>query len=441
VGILATLKRRLIRYPSADVNTQKSSVLFLFRSTADFDHMVPIAWKLSKNSPKHRVIFACTDIEFPYRKTQLARYVIDHLGVDCVYLHEVSRPGVYHRVFTKYFHYLQKLAHDCSYEPVRLTISSLMNLIFWGKLGQILYDYRYYRYLLISENINRIVIDPVATQKHKWPYRAILPVASGYDIPIICIPHSAPSMVDHLSDNTTGYDLPERYRWISHFLVSGEGAKYNYISGGLKAEDIDVVGNPRYCQEWIDQWGEICGDADFSEGFRQSFKIIIIEPPQQHIVTENYLDLIRSLSAIEGVDLRVLPHPRKKDEYILSEHFPDLIIDKSSPSSRMVKWCDVAIVEFSSLAWECLERNKFIIHIDYITDRQRKRESLFKENGVGLSAENTRSVLETVAQVRQGEAQLPLDSSRYQQLRQKAIYAGLVEDRVLERYVEEIIRP
>ena len=452
--ILSSFKKILIRYPRlANMSCSSPNILFLFRSVPDFDHTVPVAYKLSETYPDLKVIFCCVDIKFAFNQTPLHSFLTEELGVKCVYLHELCLPTLYHRWFSKYVVYNEVIRDGI--------LSKVLNRIGRRILKEVLYDSRYAHYFLKSQNIRSIVIDVLSSKPwphQKWFYGAILPTASEHQVPIYWMHHAPPIVNNKLHYDT--HDTPNGmgYEWISTFLVCSEWLCSYYNSRGVKIENIKVVGNSRYCREWLKKWSDYCQILNCernpsprlkSSGRFQSrrLRVIMIESHQRRIIRDKYLELIKALAGLQGIELKVLPHPRKgtvshpegDKEYVLSKYNPELIADRHQPSTNMVQWCDVAIVVYSSLVWECLERNKYLVHVDYISNKT--FEHIFfnkREDEVGLYGTNTKEVLERLQDIQQGRAYRPMDNPAYRQLRKNIIYGGLEEDSVLKRHAEVI---
>ena len=442
--MLAIIKRIIIRYPRLTRMSRSSpTILFLFRNIPDFDHMVPVAYKLSEISPDLKIIFCCTDIRFAFHQTRLSRFLTEDLGVKCIYLHELCAPTLFHRWFSKYLIYLEGSTGGI--------LSKIFHRIDRKILKQILYDSCYFHYFIERENIRSIIIDTLASCPKLWPHPTwfhgeILPVASKHGISVCWMQHAPPTTkLQIYSDKSNGTIIT--CKWINTFLVCSEWTKRALTSNGIKAKDIKVVGNSRYCQEWLKKWGDYCRITNCEMNTHQKIrlKVIMLESAPHRIILDEYLDLIKALVGLEWVDLKVLPHPRSTTNDLLTKRHPlakchpELIIKTYQPSTNMVQWCDVAIVVHSSLAWECLERNKYLIHVEYIYNRQ--FDSLFSNrdrHGIGLYGANTEEVLTRLQDIQTGKVSRPMDNPAYLRLRKNIIYGGLEEDSVLKRHVEEI---
>ncbi len=446
MGIFTTIKKTLIRYP-ANRTPSSPTVLFLFRGLPDLDHMVPVAYKLSKTVPDLKIEFCCTNIRFGFHQTQLYRFLTEELCVRAVYLHKLYTPTLFHKWFSKYLVYQEVITDS--------VFSKVFNRINREKLKHILYDSRYYSSFLEYGNICSIVIETLSTEKryphHKWFYGAILPFALKHQISVYWMHHAPPVTNNQLNfDQSIG--INKGIKFISTFLVCSEWVKNYYISTGLKAEEIKVVGNPRYCREWLEKWDDYLQFAQYDIGNTnldqylsisdlaqpKMLRVIVIESAPHGTILNKYFELINVLRKHERVRLKVLPHPRREVSF-LSNDYPELIIDKSHPSSNLIQWCDVAIVAYSSLVWECFERNKYVIHTDYISNRQ--FDYLFSNNSkgrVGLYASNTEEVITLIKEISEGNISCPIDDPAYLYLRKNVIYGGLAVDSVLKGHTAEI---
>ena len=421
------------------------TILFLFRSMADFDHMVPVAYKLSETNSGLKIIFCCTNITFAFHQTQLERFLTEELRVKCVYLHELCLPTLYHRWFSKYLVYQEVISGGI--------LSRVLNRFCRKRLKEILYDARYSHYFLNSQHIRSIVIDVLSPRPwphQKWFYGAILPFAPEHQVSVYWMNHAPPITNNKLHYDTSNRTKKVYYEWISTFLICSEWLKSYYVFGrGVKAEDISVVGNPRYCHEWLKKWGDYCRISndemnvchrpqtpDRPQGTR--LRVIIIESDQGSIILDKYLELIKAIKGLEEIELKVLPHPRREVDYLLAKYHPELIVDKHQPSTNMVQWCDVAVVGDSTLAWECLERNKYLIHIDYILNRTFAHLLSNDMRGVGLYGSDTKEVLTQLQDIKKGKGSRPMDNPTYLHLRKNIIYGGLEKDSVLQRHADEI---
>ncbi len=437
-NLFRAIKHTLIRYPEVEASgLHPSTVLFLIRTTADFDHMLPIAYKCRINCAEKEVLFVCMDAEFNFRNTHMFRYLDSELNCRCVYIEElIENQSFFHRCFFAITNWLRSYTFRESHNE------KLQRLFLWmnnSAFKNLLYDPRYYSFALKKLNVNTIFIDSVRTRSHRFEYYKILPAAWKLSIRVVLMVHTAPSMKEVVEPIAgVEHDNQVRYSWVDTILVPSSGHKDFWVSAKTPENMVHVVGNTRYSEEWLEIWGDYCGNNKNKESTQNNkINVILIEPPWSKIVEHKYLDLVERLLNIPYLNLRVLPHPRAKEMYFLTDKHPGIIEPTSTPSSRMVQWCDVAISEYSSLAWECLERNKFVLVSNFITNRQPPRTSIF-EAALANSFNDADSMIDSISVGYEAGFPMPQENAAYQRLRKEIIYGGRSQCDVLSRYLEYI---
>ena len=283
--LLRVMKYALIRYPRIESSRlDASTVLFLIRTTADFDHMLPIAYKSRQRHPDKNILFVCMDAEFNFKKTHMFRFLVSELKCQGVYVEDLlKKPGLFHRFFLFFINILRPYTFRESYHKwlhqcfIKLNNSTLKN---W------LYDPRYYEYALNRRNVKTIFIDSVRTRNHRFEYYKLLPTAKNISIRVVLVVHTAPSMKEVVEVQTkVDHDNQTRYSWVDTFLVPSEGHKQWWVSANTPENTIHVVGNTRYSKEWLNVWGRFCGDNNRAGVVNDKrIKIILIEPPWSKIV-------------------------------------------------------------------------------------------------------------------------------------------------------------
>ena len=363
----------------------RKTVLFLFRTYNDIDHIVPIAWKAAVSGISVNYIFAWKDFSDDYR----IRY-LSSVGAEMV---ENSFVNIYHNVIRKRV-------------PLRI-IRSLFDRIISYTLGSL---------ILGRQGVVTIVNEwsgPVGNEMAQYFIRP----ARRNGIPVICVPHGHRIEVNWDMNETVARSVSETgkppslanrnlYTW---YVVQNQLVKEFAEDSGIRSDKLKILGSARYCAEWQRINYHLClSNKRFTSGSKNFRVAVFLRHWGYHIDRGACIELLEKISLIRGVELLIVGHTRGRDiggltkaeEAAILERKNTRYIGAGDQSPSVIACSDLIFCYGTSIAFEAIVQGVVICNPLFLTSNS----TIFDGSGVVYDVE---SINEAIRFVHNQKGSLP----------------------------------
>tara|TARA_Y100001936_G_scaffold252558_1_gene312736 strand:+ start:21693 stop:22967 length:1275 start_codon:yes stop_codon:yes gene_type:complete len=140
----------------------------------------------------------------------------------------------------------------------------------------------------------------------------------------------------------------------------------------LEDKAIEVLGSPRYCDEWLAKLAEFIPNSPLKLS-DSSLKIAIFLRKRNFTTFwEEVSEVVQMISTFKDVEIIIKPHTRSgwkqsltKESALLS--LPNVnIAENNVHSAHLIGWADVIIDIATSVAFEAVKLNKPVLAADYL---------------------------------------------------------------------------
>jgi hypothetical protein len=341
------------------------NALFVFRTSPDIDHMVPLAWKLIENGEQvHAVMSPGYDPDGDYRIEFARRYPAFHL-------HE-ARGGRLRRWARGTLPYAFVLLRRERVELVAVE---------WGYGLDAGYDRpRSARGVVaLLRSLGRSLLRSSDPHQTRVNY---LVAAHVLGLPTVCLPHGLnikhgaawnQELIDILAQG--GVDFRDRNRFTSYVLNTEEMRRW-YIDYAMGDPDVlETLGSLRWTPEWFERNLELAPPFEWPETARGRVKVVFMVPKWMNRVhADAAIELVRRLEHVDEISLAIMGHPRKTHGgadplYANAEIDWSRIHDVTGVNSvSVIRACDVVIDVGSSIGIEVLMQGKVLVNPTYVHD-------------------------------------------------------------------------
>ena len=348
--------------------------LFFFRHFNDIDNIVPVAWKMAQHN--HPITVYCLNPRYDI-KNDYRLIFIKEMGVhvDYVYNHDSDDLGRLHRImryfFLGCFTIQRKTAKSLPnfFSPLTKLIGKLV-----GKIGNRLfsfaktnyYDLEWATHLIRAKNAKALCFD--WAKPKLFIINVLIEAAHRMSIPTLALPHGTFVYTNkEIANDTKPLGIFKKLASYDGVVVENKLHREFMTHLGLDHEKIHVLGNARYCSEWVEQNKQIVTRTfDQNENHGDNLKVVFMTTKTRWRVDTQRMfktfDLIHNLA---GIRVLIKPHTRtEKEAYLYDNLSASNLAD--AYSVELCDWADVILVIASSIMLESLIQNKPVLYLKYL---------------------------------------------------------------------------
>jgi hypothetical protein len=184
------------------------------------------------------------------------------------------------------------------------------------------------------------------------------------------------------------------------FVFSNEHSALRYMTI-IDDEKAEILGSPRYCQEWVDILSEIAPRFDWGKAGCLNM-VLFLRPFRFFIGTDMLYNTISCLMEFSDVNLVISEHPTASMEYdyeqdlTADEHLN--IVKSDVPSTSLLRWGDVFFDVGSSIAYDAIQRGKPVFDLNYL----HSNSLIYSEHIPELRIETIDELLYEISKIRNG---------------------------------------
>ena len=341
------------------------NVLFVFRTSPDIDHMVPLAWKLIESGEQvHAVMSPGYQPDGDYRIEFARRYPAFHL-------HE-AKGGRLRRWARGTLPYAFALLRRERVELVAVE---------WGYGLDAGYDRpRSARGVVaLLRSLGRSLLRSSDPHQTRVNY---LVAAHVLGLPTVCLPHGL--NVKHGTDwnqewidilKSGSVDYHDRNRFTSYIVNTEEMRRWHIDHANGDPDVLEALGSLRWAPEWFERNLELAPRFEWPETARDEVKVVFMVPKWMNRVhADEAIELVRRVQHVDGISLAIMGHPRKREGGV-DPLYADPTIDWASihdvsgaSSVSVIRACDAVIDVGSSIGIEVLMQGKVLVNPTYVHD-------------------------------------------------------------------------
>ncbi len=420
------------------------SVLLVFRTYADVDHVVPVAWKLLERGEEvHGLVSTGYDPRSDYRLRFLERY-------DNFHLHEVwpRRGGRLRRVLVAPVGWARNLLPWSFWFLLRHRVR--LAAVEWGHGVVDAYEPR-----LSLRAAARLVKDLLVSVRDagREPLilRSNLIVAAWFlRRRLVCLPHGLNVKLDAITTEAAAlalehgpYPWTDQNRFDAYVLNTEHHRQWHIDHASGDPAVMQTWGSARWSPEWVEVNRRIAPPFEWPEPAVDRVKVVLMVPKwKKRVRAEAVVDLVKRLQDLDCVSLAIKGHPRPEDgsaDPLRADSDLDWqrIHDVTGVDSiSLIRACDVVIDAGSSIGIEAVMQGKVLVNPSYVHEIR----TLFDEiEGAAVVAESSSEV---IAYLRRHASGSPheVSSEGRAELMRRAVYASRPERfDVPQHYADRIV--
>jgi hypothetical protein len=435
-------------------------IVFFVNKYNDIDHTVPIAYRFAKAGYQVRVL--SINVSLNIVEDFRLKFLRQQCGVHVNYLYREHSDSLLQKLFAKFITpqakahcrwglreeknnrrlWFNPLKMSAKFSDGALLISVAMRGWLTNKLK-----------LHERKTIGRIF-------GKRWVfglYKKIQPIALVFDhatwiglanvqqlaevgkemqLPCFDLPHGIPMYTKH----PPYWDKSKRNLikyGREHVVLSHVWWEKELLEAGLDEKRIKVLGNTRFCSEWVSVLEKISPKSSILDELGKGKQKIIyfdaapIEPYEAS--RGEVYELVSTINGLEDCFLVVKPQTRGNKASIRFPPGTNLEIDESS--RNLVQWADVVIVLTSSIVVEAYVQGKPFIYPKYLNDY----EMLFERYNACWPVDSLDELVDALDRLRQAPTYKPYTKVDVEALLTEIVYHGNPGADVLGEYQEYIL--
>lgn len=425
----------LPRQSATGQEAERKVIVFLVRHFNDIDHIVPIVYRMLKDSAA-RVELFCMNPYLDIRDDVRTRFLRERFGFRSKHVYQAHIPSLSHRLFGflvcqapfwKWPWGLRWLSH-ITRRIARRTYQSG-----WTRR---LYDQEWATGWLQNSKVECLVIDFV--NKGRFIYEAVADASDELGIRRIGVPHGLDMTKDlewtnSMVAKSNPNHVQENWGWLGEFVVYGDSVKDRYSQLGVPAERITVLGSARYCKEWVDVYHRMLGPGPLKPN-REKLKLVYMDHSAEYRVdTDAVVSSLRAVSDLGFVDVVVKPSTRVS---LSDERLADFCyVAWDVHSVHLIQWADVVMTFTSSIIIDALMLKKAFVYPTYF----HKNRMLWEEFGACWPVSNQDELIDTLRALHQGYPLVQYSVNNVQAFFTAIVYGGDPSADVLGKYVDYVV--
>jgi hypothetical protein len=403
-------------------------LIFFINKFNDIDHIVPIVYKLSKDTNKTIHVF-CINPFFDISNDYRLNFLKNDIGVNVEYIYKSLNKFSFSGILS-YF-----LCKDTGKK-----FSSLIVILSnkWKWLSKIIferiYGEKWCRNFLNKYNSHLLILDGTTAASKTYNFAAIETIADEKLIPKISIPHGVPLFSQHpksydnakagINKNNCDLIVSASNRWMQEC-----------IEFGISPEKLKVIGVARHCKEWENILQDIVPwDQSLDSTPQEKLKVVYMDmgPDRYDEFKPIAEETLRIINSLDFVHLLFKPHTRSNRANL------DLPFNVENVhhinSHNLIKWADVVIGMSSSIILGVLMQNKVYISPTYF----RKVEMIYEEHGACWAVDSPEELKKALVSLKEKPSFKPYSQENINNFLTEIIYAGEKDKDVLESYKKVI---
>jgi hypothetical protein len=348
--------------------------LFFFRHFNDIDNIVPVVWKMALD--KRPITVYCLNPRYDIKNDYRLAF-IKEMGVDVDYVYNEGSDGLGRlHGFMRYFFLgcfaVQRKTAKTSF----YLFSPLIKLI--GKLAKKMgnrlfsfakknyYDLEWAARLIQVKNAKALCFD--WAKPKLFVINVLIEAAHRMSVPTLALPHGTFVYTNkEIASDSKPLGVLKKLTSYDAIVVENKLHREFMNHLGLDHKKIHVLGNARYCNEWVQQNKQIVPRTlNQNEDHGDRLKVVFMTTKTRwRVDTKRMFKTFELLDNLAGIKVLIKPHTRTaKEAYLYDNLSAPNVSDVSSV--ELCDWADVILVIASSIMLESLIQDKPVLYLKYL---------------------------------------------------------------------------
>ena len=365
------------------------SVMFIVRAYNDIDHMAPVIYKLSEESPKLKINILSFSLTNDFTNDFRIRFLTQN-GVKFINILDVLNVGK--RLKNLFFRFMISDSKLGIYNPWRILVNrSFLNpyITLMKRRIQNLEPSQIIEY--ISSDTKIVVFD------QKWSssvypgnvYKSLAEYCQTVDIKTISMPHghitfSNSLILDHQMDVSASkkimHDSSKEKAYTNYVIFENEIISKRYIDSGIVNKDQAVVlGSSRFNKEWNVNIRKLIPKHPMPKISDKNLKIVwFLAPEKYNLHLEEVSRIIKFLGKFNNIKIMIKPHTRRNNMRFLKS-LPDnfYLASEELHSPQLIDWSDLVLFTMTSVIFDALISDKPIFYLKCAHSNTNMSEDFF----------------------------------------------------------------
>lgn len=284
-----------------------------------------------------------------------------------------------------------------------------------------------------------LVFDWVSPRK--FMIRALMQGARARGVRSVAVPHGVHMVTDELR--------AEQAMRAGHVKRAWPVADYDGVAvpeplfrdflarTNVAAEKIEVLGSPRFCDEWERAHDTIAPPSRVPPGLGAGkLKVVYMDKRfRSRMHPAAVLGALRELAALPGIELVIKPETR--GNFPASPEMAEFaLIASDIPSLDLIRWADVIIGVHSSVLLEVLVQRKVLVYPKFFSDNV----TFFEDYAACWVVETPQALLAAVRRLSDDLGFRPYPQENAERLLTDVVYGGVRGRSVLGAYRDFLLR-
>lgn len=321
-------------------------VYFFLRSYNDIDSSTPVAFKLLQSD--HQVTFVNINFIQSFANDFRIQFLQSFRNFDHTHFvpPATKASSAFHGYLDKFSQFSRTLREKIKKEQVKI----------WGQLNA--------EAILDPDQADQALF--VLTYNNSYIFSSLLDSAKGLGIPSVIITNSLYTPSNALWTYKLGVPNLRKSsvseRCCAHF-VHNEHFKKISIEWGVPPDKLQVMGAPRYAQEWQPVLERITPSSPIFKQPGQRRAVVLLSKWKYNIWEEETLRTLSTLAQMKDLQLVIKPHTRGMNIQGLEKRENVFVADNSYHSKTIIQSSDIIFFSISSIFLDGLYHKKPVYHL------------------------------------------------------------------------------
>tara|TARA_B100001142_G_scaffold329561_1_gene393344 strand:+ start:5842 stop:7098 length:1257 start_codon:yes stop_codon:yes gene_type:complete len=409
------------------------TILFIFRSFNDVDHMTPL-FDESLNQPDLRILISCINPYFDIKNDFRLNFIKHKHNVKIEYIYNLDPHSLFHKLFILVTDTVCRNSLLNNFGPLKALLSKIRMRLYSSRVMEQLFDSKWAHDLIRHQQIGAVVVDYV--DETRFIYSSINTAAKAMSIPIIGVPHGFDSAANDYwtlagLEKQNNQRMHENWGWIDELIVASCDIKTKYSRMGLNPSKMTVLGSPRFSKKWCETYFTLIGENTLDRN-PDSTKIIFFDHSSRYRSHPD--DILESLTEIDNLpftDLVIKPHTR---EQLSDERLKYIGRIDNSHSTHLIQWSDIVINYMSSIIFDAYYFDKIFIYPNHFNDNTMRWE---KYNAC-WTVNSNEEIVDTINKIHLGQFDIPYSSTNVNTFLFDQVYGSSEDQDVSTKYLTHI---
>ncbi len=266
---------------------------------------------------------------------------------------------------------------------------------------------------------------------------ALVKAANDSSIPILALPHGTFVYTNEKIASDSGpIGIYNKLDPFDAVIAESKLHKEFMARSGLENNKLHVLGNARYCHEWVRQNSKIIPEVLIrSDEDDKKLKLVFMTSTTRwRVDKEGMLKVFDLLNNFEGIRILVKPHTRGNKEAYLYKNLSHINVSDIS-SVELCRWADIILVIGSSIILEPLIQRKPALYLKYLHENT----TIYEEYEACWIINSEDELKAALTHLKRNKNKVPYSDDKVKRFVSDMVYNGQMENNILKNYADFIV--